>query len=163
MEIKIYPDAVLRNPSKPVMNLDGQVIKLIDAMAETMYCNRGIGLAAPQLGSLNQIMIANLGEGLLTLINPQIMELKGEESISGEEGCLSVPGITVEIKRNKKIVVKGTDREGKEVFIEAEDLLARVIQHEIDHLNGILIIDRISKVRRQLISGKLKELRRQAM
>ena len=151
----------MRNPSKPVTDLDENLVKLVDDMAETMYANKGVGLAAPQVGILSQVLIANIGNGLLSLINPRIVE-REEDNIPGEEGCLSVPEITVEIKRNKRIAVKGTDIKGKGIFIEAEDLLSRVLQHEIDHLNGVLIIDRISKVRRQLISGKLKELRKLA-
>ena len=127
-------------------------------MAEIMYKEEGIGLAANQIGIDRQIMTVDTGKGLLVLINPQVMESYGEES--AEEGCLSLPDIRVQVKRAQEIIVGGLNEEGKKIKIKTGGLLARAIQHEIDHLNGILIIDRISFVRRQLISSRLKELER---
>ncbi len=120
---------------------DSTVLSLIDRMAQTMYDSKGVGLAAPQIGVSLRVVVADVGQGLTALVNPEIMEGDGEESM--EEGCLSVPGARVEIPRTKSIVVSGLDREGRELTLRAENLLARVIQHEIDHLNGVLIIDSI--------------------
>jgi len=157
--IRTYPDSVLREKSKPVRNINGELITLAEDMVETMYLSRGIGLAAPQVGESCCLIIADIGEGLIELFNPGIVASEGLETF--KEGCLSVPDIMLEIKRAEKIVVEGLDRDGKEISFEAKDLVARVLQHEIDHLSGTLIIDRVSKVHRQLISGKLKKLRRE--
>ncbi|MCD5401381.1 peptide deformylase [candidate division NPL-UPA2 bacterium] len=155
-KIRIYGDPILREKAHPVKEVNPQTKKLIKDMAETMYENKGLGLAANQIGIGEQVMTVDVGEGLLVLINARVMESRGEESV--EEGCLSLPDIKVEVKRAKKIKVRGLDEEGRGIEIEAEGLLARAIQHEIDHLNGILIADRISFVRRQLISSQLKRL-----
>ena len=141
-------------------NINGELITLAEDMVETMYLSRGIGLAAPQVGESCCLIIADIGEGLIELFNPGIVASEGLEE-TFREGCLSVPDVMLEIKRAEKIVVEGLDRDGKEISFEAKDLVARVLQHEIDHLSGTLIIDRVSKVHRQLISGKLKKLRRE--
>jgi len=156
LPIRTYPDSVLRKKAKEVTNITGELIKLADEMAETMYLSRGIGLAAPQVGELCSLTVIDIGEGLIELFNPKIISSEGLEAF--KEGCLSLPEITLEIKRPEKVVVAGINREGKEVIIEAKNLMARVLQHEIDHLNGTLIIDHISKVHRQLIKGKLRKL-----
>jgi peptide deformylase len=156
--IRTYPDSVLREQSKPVRNITGELITLAKDMVETMYLSRGIGLAAPQVGESCCLIIADIGEGLIQLFNPAIVASEGLETFT--EGCLSVPDVMLEINRAEKIVVEGLDRDGKEISFEAKDLVARVLQHEIDHLSGTLIIDRVSKVHRQLISGKLKKLYR---
>jgi len=142
-----------------VSNIDGELITLAEDMAETMYLSRGIGLAAPQVGESCCLIVADIGEGLIELFNPSVVASEGLETF--KEGCLSVPDVMLEIKRAEKIVVEGLDRDAKEITFEASDLVARVLQHEIDHLSGTLIIDRVSKVARQLISGKLKQLRRE--
>lgn len=157
--IRTYPDSVLREKSKIVKDISGEIIKLAEDMAETMYLSRGMGLAAPQVGESCCLIITDTGEGLIELFNPKIVASEGLEVF--KEGCLSVPEIMLEIKRPEKIVVDGINRDGKEITLEAKGLMARVIQHEIDHLNGTLIIDRISKAHRQLISGKLKKLRQE--
>lgn len=157
--IKTYPASVLRHMAKPVDAVDKPLVTLAHDMAETMYLARGIGLAAPQVGESCCLIVADIGEGLLQLFNPRIVAAEGEAA--EKEGCLSVPEITLEIRRAARVVVEGLNHEGKPVTVEAEDLLARVLQHEIDHLHGTLIIDRISKAHRQLISGKLKRLRRE--
>lgn len=157
--IRTYPDSVLREKSKPVTNINGELIRLADDMAETMYFSRGIGLAAPQVGTSCCLIVADIGEGLIELFNPSLVASEGLEGF--REGCLSVPDVILEIKRPERIVVQGVDRHGKDMTFEAKDLLARVLLHEIDHLHGTLIIDRISKVHRQLISGRLKKLRRE--
>jgi peptide deformylase len=159
LSIKTYPDEVLRNKSKVVKDINGKLVKLADQMAETMYLSRGIGLAAPQVGESCCLIVMDVGEGLIELFNPTIISAEGLAPFT--EGCLSLPDITLEIKRPDTVVVKGINRNGKEITIEAHDLMARVVQHEIDHLQGTLIIDRISKVHRQLIRGKLKKLRQE--
>ena len=157
--IVTYPDSILRNKSKMVENIDGEIIALAEDMAETMYLSRGIGLAAPQVGESCCLIVANSGEGLVEIYNPKIISAEGLASFN--EGCLSVPEIMLEIQRAENIVVEGINRDGKKITLEAKDLMARVLQHEIDHLNGTLIIDRVSKIQRHLISGKLKKLRRE--
>jgi len=157
--IRTYPDSVLRKKSRPIKDINGEIIKLAEDMAETMYLSNGVGLAAPQVGELCCLIIADTGDGLIELFNPEIIGSEGSETL--KEGCLSVPEIMLEIERAERIGVKGLNRDGKEVIIEAKGLLARVLQHEIDHLNGTLIIDRISRLHRQLIAGKLKKLQRE--
>ena len=158
LPIKTYPDSVLREKSTLVETINGKLIKLADEMAETMYLSRGIGLAAPQVGEPCCLIVIDIGEGLIELFNPKIIATEEEEEIF-KEGCLSLPEITLDIKRPNKIVVEGLNRDGKKITIEAQNLMARVLQHEIDHLNGTLIIDHVSKIHRQLISGRLKKLR----
>jgi len=119
-----------------------------------MYIHKGIGLAGPQVGVLKRIIIADIGEGLFTLINPEIIEKYGQERL--EEGCLSLPSIQVAITRNYTTLVRGIDSEGKEIELEVNDLMSRVVQHEIDHLNGVLIIDYVSVVEKFLLTKKLE-------
>jgi len=150
-----YPDPVLRKKSEPVEKIDKDTQQLIDDMSETMYASRGIGLAAIQIGVLKRVILVNVGEGLVVLINPEILDHEGEAQM--EEGCLCLPGVMVEVKRSETITVKGLDRNGEERVIRADGLLARALQHEIDHLEGVLIIDKISKIKRQLVTSKLKK------
>jgi len=158
-EIRIYPDPILRKKALLVKNIDGKVKKVADRMAESMYANKGIGLAAPQIGMLSQIVVVDLGEGLRTLINPEIVEGEGESVL--EEGCLSLPTIEVPVKRMEKVFVRGWNLEGKEVSLELFGFPGRVYQHEIDHLHGILIIHHISRLRRELlIKRMIKNLKR---
>ncbi len=155
-EIRTYGDPVLRGKAHPVTEVNSRMKKLIEDMTETMYKNEGVGLAANQIGIGAQVMTVDVGKGLLVLLNPRVMNSSGEESV--EEGCLSLPDIRVEVRRARKIKVRGLNEEGREIEIEAEGLLARAIQHEIDHLDGMLIIDRISLAQRQLINSQLKKL-----
>lgn len=141
VKVRLYPDPVLRERAGPVTQFDPTISSLIERMAQTMYDSKGVGLAAPQIGVSLRVVVADVGEGLTAVVNPEIVEDNGEESM--EEGCLSVPGAQVEIPRTRSIVVKGLDGEGRELTLRAENLLARVIQHEVDHLNGVLIIDSI--------------------
>jgi len=157
--IVTYPDEVLRKKSKIVEDINGEIIALAEDMAETMYLSRGIGLAAPQVGESCCLIVADAGEGLMELFNPNIVSVEGSTAFN--EGCLSLPEIMLEIQRPEKITVEGINRDGKKITFEAKDLMARVLQHEIDHLNGTLIIDKVSKIQRHLISGKLKKLRRE--
>ncbi len=136
-------DPLIRKHSRPVDEITPRIHKLLDDMADTMYFeNRGIGIAAPQVGVLRRIFIVDVGDdhGLIEFINPEITYREGSQV--GSEGCLSVPGKTCEVERPKKIKVKALDRNGNEFELEAEDLLARCICHEYDHLEGVLFIDK---------------------
>lgn len=142
-QLKIYPDSVLRQKAYPVLKINGDLHDLIENMAGIMYENEGIGLAAPQAGVLKRIIITDIGEGLQVLINPIILFTDREGWL--EEGCLSLPDVRVNIYRKQTILVTGIDATEKLVELEADDLLARVIQHEMDHLNGVLITDYVSR------------------
>ena len=140
-----YSHPVLRQKAKRVGNIDGSVQRLIDDMVETMHEIEGVGLAAPQVGvSLRVIVIELPGEETLALVNPQIVKRSGEREVV--EGCLSVPGYRGEIKRSVKVVAKGLDRHGREVRIKGEELMAQVLEHELDHLNGVLYIDHLESM-----------------
>jgi peptide deformylase len=140
--IRIAPDRILRQKAKRVRNIDGSVNKLIGDMIETMHTASGVGLAAPQVGvSLRVIVIGIPEQEDITLINPEVVRRKGERVVN--EGCLSIPGYMGKLKRSESVTVKGRDRRGKEVRIKAEELLAQALEHEIDHLNGVLYIDRL--------------------
>jgi peptide deformylase len=135
------PDPILREKSKLVPKITPNIHKLLDDMAETMYDAAGVGLAAPQIGILKRVIVLDPadGTGLIEMINPEVLETSGNEI--GPEGCLSIPGLHGDVNRYQKIKVKGLDRHGNEVIMEAEDFLARIFQHEIDHLNGVLFTD----------------------
>lgn len=134
-------DDVLRKKSKYVDEINEKIIKLLDDMAETMYQANGVGLAAPQVGILKRAVVVDIGEGLIKLINPEIVEQEGEQQ--DIEGCLNIPGITGEVKRPNRVKVKALNENGKNVELEGTGLLARAFCHEIDHLDGILFIDKI--------------------
>ena len=140
--IRIVPEPVLRQKSKRVKAIDGSVQRLVDNMIETMHSASGVGLAAPQLGvPLRVIVIGLPGEENIVLINPEIVRRTGERWVT--EGCLSIPGYFGEIKRAQSVRVKGRDLSGKEIKIKADELLAQALEHEIDHLNGVLYIDHL--------------------
>jgi peptide deformylase len=139
-------DVVLREKAKPVKNINQNILKLLDNMSDTMYSNKGVGLAAPQIGVSKRVIVLDAGEGLIELINPEVLKASGKEI--DNEGCLSLPGLIGEVKRAAHVVVSGLNREGQEVKIEAGGFCARVLQHEIDHLDGILFIDKAVKVRK---------------
>ncbi len=142
LPIRTAPDPILRLKSKRVRNIDGSVNKLINDMIETMHDAPGVGLAAPQVGvSLRVIVIGLPEQDDFALINPEIVRRKGERVVN--EGCLSIPGYIGQLKRSESVTVKGRDRSGKEVRIKAEELLAQALEHEIDHINGVLYIDRL--------------------
>lgn len=138
--IKTYPHPVLRKEALPVTELNNSVNHLMKSMTKIMYSYGAIGLAAPQVGCLKRVIIADIGEGLITLINPEIITGLGQDYL--EEGCLSLPDIAVHVGRQESIFVKYLDKNENEIEGEFKGLTARVIQHEIDHLDGILIIDR---------------------
>lgn len=141
--IRTNDDEILRKKSKKVDEINDRIRTLIKDMKETMYLADGVGLAAPQVGVLKRIAVVDVGEGPVTVINPEIIEKDG--SSIDVEGCLSLPGRQGEVKRPEKIKVKALDETGEEVIIEAEGLFARALCHEIDHLDGILFIDRLVK------------------
>ncbi len=158
--ILTYGHPVLRRATRPVGNLDGDLDRLIGDMVETMYAAPGVGLAANQVGSLDRVFVANPSEDrdpakLLVLINPELTEAEGE--IVAEEGCLSIPDVREEVRRARRVLVRGLDRDGRPVEIEAEGLLARIFQHELDHLNGILFVDRLSPAKRDILLRKLRK------
>jgi len=158
LKILTYPDPVLKKKAKAVKTIDEKIKKLAEDMIETMYSAPGIGLAAPQVGESLRVITVDVtrkGEDLIVLINPEI--ISGEGECAEEEGCLSVPDFKETVLRKKKVLVKGLDPEGKEKEISAEGLLAIAFQHEIDHLDGILIIDRVSRLKRDIFKKKLQK------
>ncbi|MDK2823512.1 MAG: peptide deformylase [Clostridia bacterium] len=140
-------DPQLREKSKPVTKITPNILKLIKNMVETMYDANGVGLAAPQVGVLKKVIVIDVGDGVTALINPELIEASGEETDT--EGCLSCPGLLGEVTRFAKVKVKGLNPEGEEVIVEGEGLMARALQHEIDHLDGILFIDKAKNLRKQ--------------
>ncbi len=138
-ELKFYPDPVLRKVASPVIKVNDATLHLIKSMSKIMHSNKGIGLAAPQVGTLERVIIADIGEELISMINPEILTGFGEDFL--EEGCLSLPDTVVNVKREQSVFVRYIDKNEKEKETELQGLTARVIQHEVDHLNGVLIID----------------------
>ena len=151
-----YPNPILRQQAKSIPKVDGGLKTLIDDMTSTLRAEHGLGLAANQVGVLQKILIYDDGSGLGVLINPKIVSAEGEQV--GVEGCLSVPGLQGEVRRAKTIVVKGIDASGKTVRIKAEGLLARIFQHEIDHLDGKLFIDRAEPETLEYITDETPEV-----
>jgi peptide deformylase len=150
--VRRYPDPVLRKVAEKVTDLSAELCKLSEDMIETMRAARGVGLAANQIGVPIRIISLELGlekeSQPLVLVNPEIVQLTSEET--AEEGCLSLPGFYETVKRARQVLVKAVTLEGKEFSMECEGLLARAFQHEIDHLNGILLVDHLSPVKKQL-------------
>lgn len=165
LNILKYPDPFLKTKAAPVESVDKDIKAFIDDMIETMYHARGIGLAAVQVGVNKRIAVLDVpdqddeerkkGKNLIALINPEIIERDGETKY--EEGCLSVPGVTADVVRSSEIVVRALDKNGKPMEFRAEGLFAIAIQHELDHLDGLLFIDRLSRLKRDLIKRKLKK------
>jgi peptide deformylase len=147
LPIRMYPDPVLREPAAAVDVVDDAVRKLVRDMEDTMRAAPGIGLAAPQVGVQRRVLVYDVGEGLHALVNPRITERRGE--IIDEEGCLSIPGLSFPVARAEWIRVEGLDAEGVSVGAEVEELEARVLQHEIDHLDGVLFLDRLDRDKRR--------------
>ncbi len=150
LEIKRYPEEVLKKKALPVENINGDLQHLVNDMIETMYAASGVGLAAPQVGISKRLIVIDVGtrgeeHPLVVLINPEIVDTDG--LIDSEEGCLSLPGQSMTLKRAGRIVVKGLNMESKSVEVEATGLLSRALQHEIDHLDGILIVDRLNPIK----------------
>lgn len=138
--LRFLGDELLRKNSRKVEKIDDRIQTLIDDMLETMHKNNGVGLAAPQVGILKRVVVIDIGEGPLFLINPEIIEQEG--FYVDQEGCLSVPGRQEKVKRPYRVKVKAQNRKGDEIIVEGEELLSRALCHEIDHLNGILFVDK---------------------
>lgn len=163
LKILKYPEPILKKISLPVKNITGETVRLIQDMVETMYAAPGVGLAAPQVGILQRIIVVDIdyenpGKNLIRLINPEIRHTDGE--LIWEEGCLSVMDFTAEVKRAARVEVAGLNEKEQEVIVEGEGLLAVALQHEIDHLDGKLFIDRISRLKRELYTRRLKKILR---
>jgi len=161
-----FPNPALKESAAPVANIDGEVAALVDDMAETMYAAPGVGLAATQVGVGQRIIVLDIrgeneepGKRLMKLINPEIVEQDGE--IVWEEGCLSVPELTAPVKRARRVLVRAWTTDQRELQIEAEELLAVALQHEIDHLEGRLFLDHLSRLKRDLYRARRKKLERQ--
>lgn len=154
-QVRVFGDPVLRKVAEEVTNVDGKLVKLVDDMLDTMYAEPGIGLAAPQVGVQRRLFVYDVGEGPEAIVNPVISESSGEWTY--EEGCLSVPGLFWEIVRPKEIHLTGYDLDGNEVSIEADELLSRLFQHELDHLEGIMLIDHLDDETRKAALKTLRE------
>ena len=160
LEILKYPHSLLKRRSKEIDQVDENIKNLIQDMTETMYDANGVGLAACQVGVNKRIIVLDVSpmdpeQDLFVLINPEIVA--EEEEIDHEEGCLSVPDCQEIIKRKQKVRVRGISPEGKEIELEAQGILAIALQHEVDHLNGVLILDRMSRLKREIYRNKLRK------
>jgi peptide deformylase len=156
-----YGDSVLHDPAAPVGEITPEIDRLVTDMIETMYAAPGIGLAAPQVGVGLRIFVIDISvgrdpNGLVTMINPEFVERDGVQL--EEEGCLSVPGFNATVMRPQRAIVKGLGREGRAQQIEGEGLLARAFQHEMDHLDGMLFVDRLRGIKRDMIVRRIKKL-----
>ncbi len=154
-EIVTYGDRVLRTRAEEVAGLDDETRELIERMYEIMAANRGLGLAAPQIGVSKRVFVYDVGEGPHALINPRLTKTSGEQV--GMEGCLSIPGLQGEVARYERVTVAGINEEGKKVKIKAEGLLARVFQHELDHLDGTLFVDKADPDTLEIVTADEKE------
>ncbi|MFC1658385.1 peptide deformylase [Candidatus Omnitrophota bacterium] len=158
LEIKKYPEPGLRKKSSQVFEITPKELKLFEDMLLTMYTFNGVGLAAPQVGNAVTIIVADVGEGPIKIINPHIVKSKGEDKLT--EGCLSVPELSVDIRRPEEVLVEGLNEKGEHIGIKAKGLLARVIQHEMDHLRGRLIIDYLSMIDKMKLFKSRRDKRR---
>jgi peptide deformylase len=159
--ILLWGDQILDKPSSVVTNITDADVKLVQDMTETMYKAPGVGLAAPQIGVAKRIMVTDATGGdetghLLTIVNPEIVVAEGEQY--EEEGCLSIPGFSANVRRPKKVVLRGVDLNGKDITLEGSDLLARAFCHEMDHLNGVFFLDHLSFLKRDLIKRKIRKM-----
>jgi len=161
LKILSYPDPRLRKKSVTVERINKEIEKLLDDMIETMYKAPGVGLAAPQVGANLRVIVIDVSvrqedtPGLIQLINPEIISSEGKQM--EDEGCLSIPGFSSEVRRKSTVKVQGLDRSGKLAEIEGSGLLARAFQHEIDHIDGILYIDRLSRLKRELTKKRIEK------
>jgi peptide deformylase len=158
--IHTWPDEVLRQKARPVEDFGDELQRLVDDMLETMYDAPGVGLAAPQVGVSRRLFVIDASsqtdpDQVIVLANPELFE--AEDEVVAEEGCLSVPEYSAKVKRARRVAVRGHDRHGRLVEVRAEELVARALQHEIDHLDGTLFIDRLSPFRREIAKKKLKK------
>ena len=161
LSIRTFPDPVLKRAAQPVGNIDGSLANFVDSLVQTMYAAPGLGLAAPQVGDSRRVIVLDVdhesqGKRLLRLINPRIVEAEG--SIVWQEGCLSVRDFNADVRRAARVLVKAVTLDQREIEVEADDVLAVVLQHEIDHLEGKLFIDRISRIKRELYRKRLAKM-----
>lgn len=154
--IRIYGDPVLRQRANEVSDIDAALARLADDMITTMYEAPGLGLAAPQVGVQKRLFVYDVGDGPKAMVNPEIVESSGEWVY--EEGCLSVPGLSWEIVRPAAVHVRGYDLDGNELSIEADELAGRMFQHELDHLDGVLLVERLDEDQRKAARKALREL-----
>lgn len=159
LKLRFYGDPVLRKPAKPVTEVTDKEREALAEMSDLMHLAGGVGLAAPQVGINKQMVLVDVGTGPFALINPRITKKSGREA--KEEGCLSLPGVYVRVKRARRITVSGLNEQNEKVSISAYDLLARALQHEIDHLKGKLIIDYASFIQRIRLKRRLKTLQKE--
>lgn len=157
-KIRTYGDPVLNTRASDVTDIDGRFVRLCDSMFDAMYAAPGIGLAAPQVGVQKRFFVYDLDDDPGILINPRILEADGEWTF--DEGCLSVPGLSFEIVRPKKILVAGIDLDGNEVTLEADELMSRLIQHEVDHLDGVLLLEHLDDDQRRTAMAELRDRQR---
>ena len=161
LEIRLFGDPVLRERCIPVDEIDEEIRRLAEDMRETMYDADGIGLAAPQVGVPIQLFVYDVRDPAIApgvLVNPEISERAGK--VREEEGCLSIPGLSEVVERSESIVARGVDLEGEPVEIHADGVLSRCIQHERDHLDGVLFLDRVSPLKRKILLGKWRKRER---
>lgn len=162
LEIIKYGNPILKAKSTKVEEINDEILELIDNMVETMYAAPGVGLAAPQIGINKRLFVIDVGGTLKKVINPIFLEYSEEEEVS-EEGCLSVPNIYERVKRPIAVKVKYTNEKGEEIEEEAEELYARALQHETDHLDGILFVEKVSPLTKKLINKKLMKLKKETL
>ena len=156
-EIRVIGDPVLRARAAEVTDIDGKLAKLADDMLATMYEAPGLGLAAHQVGVQKRLFVYDVGEGPMTIVNPEIVESRGEWTY--DEGCLSIPGLAFELIRPKEVHLRGYDLDGNEVSIEADEIEARLFQHELDHLDGVLLLERLDPEVRKEAKRAIRELK----
>ncbi|MDR3450248.1 MAG: peptide deformylase [Alphaproteobacteria bacterium] len=166
LNIQIIPAPVLRQVARPILAVDKRIATLMEDMAETMYKGHGIGLAANQVGSLERIITVDVseerdGKDVFLMANPEVSWHDPEETFTYNEGCLSIPGHYAKVTRPRRIRLTYLNQAGKKQELEAEDLMSQCIQHEIDHLNGVLFIDHISKLKRDIILKKIDKERKE--
>jgi peptide deformylase len=154
--VRVFGDPVLKQKAKDVTDIDGQLVRFVDTMIGTMYEAAGVGLAAPQVGVQKRMFTFDVGDGPQVLINPEVAEATGEWTY--EEGCLSIPGFHFEIVRPKVVTMQGVDLDGNEVVIEGDELLGRVFLHELDHLDGVLMLDRLEPDERKRALRELRDI-----
>lgn len=155
LPIRTLGDPVLREPARPVEEFDASLARLADDMIETMHDAPGVGLAAPQVGHSMRLIVFDVGDGASALVNPTLSGHEGEQE--GDEGCLSIPGLYFPVRRAMRVVADGFDVRGEPVRVEGEELLARVLQHEVDHIDGILFLDRLDEEHRREAMAALRD------
>jgi peptide deformylase len=162
-DIRVYGDPVLRKESEKVEKIDEEILQLLDDMVETMHSSNGVGLAAPQIGVNKRVFVLDVGDGhIRKVINPKFLEFS-DDLEENEEGCLSVPGIYKKVKRAAKVRISYLNESWEEVIEEADGLLARAFQHENDHLDAVLFVDKVSPVAKRMINKKLQKLKKETL